>query len=291
MNEYILALLKCKNIGNVKVLNYILKNKKDINSIKKNLNDILSENDLDNFENYLEDAKNEIIKNKNNGINIISMFDNNYPRKLTDIKDPILYLYYKGNISLINNNSVAIIGSRKIDETDENITKEVSDKISKNGITVISGLAIGIDTYAHTASYNNLGKTIAVMPCGLNNIVPKANERLAEEIVNNGGLLISEYSYNVNATQYTFVKRDRIQAALADAVLVIKADEKSGTMHAVKEAQNENKYVSQYITNNNKYIYNTFDNTEENITSIIKRIKEKHEQEINQKNYEQESLF
>ena len=215
-----------------------------------------------------------------------------YPEQLRNIYNPPKKLYFLGkHKELLKQNGIAIVGSRKATEYGKKVAMKLSEELSKYGINIISGLALGIDTYAHTASYNNLGKTIAVMPCGLNNVVPKANERLAEEIVNNGGLLISEYSYNANATQYTFVKRDRIQAALTDAVLVIKADEKSGTMHAVKEAQNVNKYVSQYITNNNKYIYNTFDNTEENITSIIKRIKEKHEQEINKKNYEQESLF
>ena len=74
--------------------------------------------------------------------------------------------------------------------------------------------------------------------------------------MNYGGLLVSEYSIDTIPTKYTFVKRDRIQSALSDAIIVIKADEKSGTMNAVKIAQNSNKYVTQYITNNNKLIIN-----------------------------------
>lgn len=291
MDKYIIALLKCKGIGNVKLLNYILKYNKNITKIINHLNELITEDDISLFDNYLNEAEQEIIKNKNLGVNIISVLNDNYPNKLLMIKDPVLYLYYKGDISLIYNTSIAIIGSRNITAEDELITKEVAKKVSVQGITVVSGLALGTDANAHIGSYNEKGKTIAVLPSGLNIIIPISNKKIADNILKNGGLLLSEYSVDTIPTKYTFVKRDRIQSALSDAVIVIKADEKSGTMNAVKTAQSCNKYVSQYITNTNKLILNTFDNTVENINEIINKAKKQEYEIIKESSYEQESLF
>ena len=291
MDKYIIALLKCKGIGNVKLLNYILKYNKNITKIINHLNELITEDDISLFDNYLKEAEQEIIKNKNLGVNIISVLNGNYPNKLLMIKDPVLYLYYKGDISLIYNTSIAIIGSRNITAEDELITKEVAKKVSVQGITVVSGLALGTDANAHIGSYNEKGKTIAVLPSGLNIIIPISNKKIADNILKNGGLLLSEYSVDTIPTKYTFVKRDRIQSALSDAVIVIKADEKSGTMNAVKTAQSCNKYVSQYITNTNKLILNTFDNTVENINEIINKAKKQEYEIIKESSYEQESLF
>lgn len=291
MDKYIIALLKYKGIGNVKVLNYILKYKKNIAEIKKHLNELIKQEDIHLFNTYVEDAEKEILLNKSNGINIISIMNDNYPSKLLMIKDPVLYLYYKGNISLINNHSIAIIGSRSINNNDELLTKDISKQIACQGITVISGLALGVDVNAHIGSYKEKGKTIAVLPSGINNIIPKTNKSVADSIVINGGLLVSEYSFNKVATNYTYVKRDRIQAALSDAVIVIKAEENSGTMNAVKNAQSSHKYVTQYIANNNRLILNSFNNTIEDINDIIKIAKKQDYTLLKELTYEQESLF
>ena len=102
--------------------------------------------------------------------------------------------------------------------------------------------------------------------------------------------MVSEYSFNIKPSQFTYVKRDRIQAALSDVILVIKADENSGTMHAVKVAQNSNKFVAQYKTNVNKYIYAFFDESEDSLSCLIKKAKNKSL--LNDSNvYKQESLF
>src|SRR5574344_2772336 len=98
MDKYVIALLKCKGIGNVKILNYILKYNKNINDISNNLSDLINSDDLKLFNNYVYEAENEIINNRKNGINIISVLNDNYPTKLLLIKDSILYLYYKVNI-------------------------------------------------------------------------------------------------------------------------------------------------------------------------------------------------
>ena len=201
-----------------------------------------------------------------------------------------LLLYYQGNISLLFNTSIAVIGSRKIEDIDKKLTVRLAEYISKNNITVVSGLALGSDTYAHIGSCKEKGHTIAVLPSGLDIITPSSNKKLADEILNNNGLLISEYSVGTVPTKYTYVKRDRIQAALADAIMIVKASEKSGTMHAVKLAQELNKYVTQYKTNNNALIENTFETKEDIIKVLEKAQKMKYDTKKNNI-YEQKSLF
>lgn len=291
MSEYIIALLKCKGIGNVKVMNFVLKYNKNITDIIKHLNEIVSSSDIELFNNYLEDAKIEILQNKNNGINIISILDNNYPNKLLMIKEPILYLYYKGDISLLHNTSIAIIGSRNITKEDEILTRNVAKKVSEQGITVVSGLALGTDANAHIGSLSEKGKTIAVLPSGLNIIAPSSNKKIFDNILKNNGLIISEYTYNMPPTKYTFVKRDRIETAVSDAVMVIKANENSGTMNAVRTALDSKKYVTQYYLNINKYIFNKFKNEDNDIFNVIKEAKkQEYDIKINT-DYKQKSLF
>ena len=291
MDKYVIALLKCKGIGNVKVLNYILKYNKNIDAIKDNIKELIGNENVSLFNYYILQAENEILQNKNDGIKIISIFDNNYPEKLLIIKDPILYLYYKGDISLLHNTSIAVIGSRNIDKNVELLTRDIAKKIASNGITVVSGLALGTDINAHIGSYNEKGRTIAILPSGLNVIVPRSNKSIADNILKNNGLLVSEYSLDVIPTKYSYVKRDRIQAALSDAVIVIKSNESSGTMNAVKVAQKCNKYVTQYIANNNKMILNNFDNTVEDIDYIIDKAKNQKYKMTDKTLYEQETLF
>ena len=291
MDKYVIALLKVKGIGNVKLLNFIMKYNKNINDMINHLEEILSPNDMLLFDDYLNEADYEIKRNNELGIKIISVFNENYPNKLIMIKDPVLYLYYKGDISLLNNTSVAIIGSRNVDESEKKLARDVAKYVSNEGITVVSGLALGTDVNAHLGSYKEKGKTIAILPSGLSKIVPKSNEKVANSIVDHCGLLVSEYSCDIEPSKYHFVKRDRIQAAMSDAVIVIKADKNSGTMNAVRIAQECNKYVAQYVMNNNDFIYNSFDKKIADLNEIIRVARDQKyifEKEIV---YEQESLF
>lgn len=290
MEKYLLAFLKCKGIGNVKLLNYIKKYNFNIEQILKNKSEIININELSTFDDYVKKAEIEINNNKIKGVEIISIFNSKYPNKLVSIKDPILYLYYKGNINLIYNTTIAIIGSRDITDSEKKLTANISRYISSKNITIVSGLALGTDTFAHIGAIKEVGNTIAILPSGIDVITPQSNKNLAEEIVKNEGLLISEYSNGTVAAKYTYVKRDRIQAALSDAIVVVKASEVSGTMYAVKLAQDLKKYVAQYKENNNSLIRNTFGNKED-INFIINKAKNmiyKFEKEIV---YEQESLF
>jgi DNA processing protein len=273
------------------VLNYVTEHNKNIDGILKDLDEFIGKDNKLLFDKYLVEAEKEILENKKNGIEIISVLNDNYPQKLLMIKEPVLYLYYKGDVSLMDNTSVAIIGSRNVTKNDEELTVKIAKEVSSRGVTVVSGLALGIDINAHIGSYNEKGKTIVVLPAGLKNIIPSSNEKIASNILNNGGLLVSEYSLDIKPNKYTFVKRDRIQAALSDAIIVIKADEKSGTMNAVKVAQSSNKYVTQYIANKNKLISNTFCDTNIDIENIIAKAKVQEYNYIKKDIYKQVSLF
>lgn len=290
MEKYLFAFLKCKGVGNVKLLNYLKRYNFDIELVLKHKSEIINEEDMNSFKQYVLISKKEIENNRQNGINIISVFDKKYPVKLISIKDPILYLYYKGNIGLVYNTSIAVIGSRKITSKDEQLITRLAKYISCKNITVVSGLALGSDTCAHLGSYNNSGHTIAVMPSGIDVITPISNKKLANEIINNNGLIVSEYSIGTVPTKYTYVKRDRIQAALSDALVIVKASEISGTMHAIKIAKESNKYVAQYRDNYNKLINNTF-NDKEDINKIIEIAKNMKYEIVENIVHEQESLF
>lgn len=159
----------------------------------------------------------------------IKITDNKYPRRLRDIKNPPKQLYVEGNTELLNNNSLAIVGSRKCTSYGIKYAKQFASEISKNNITIVSGLAIGIDTVAHEFSKNFKGKTIAVMGCGLDQIYPKENKELYKQILEDGGCIISEYVNGTKVDTKKFPKRNRIISGISMAVLVIEATYRSGS--------------------------------------------------------------
>ncbi len=165
---------------------------------------------------------------------IIKISDNRYPERLLDIKNPPKQLYVEGNIELLNNKSLAIVGSRKCTSYGIKYAKEFASKISKNNITIVSGLAIGIDTVAHEFSKNCKGKTIAVMGCGLDQIYPKENGELYKQILEDGGCIISEYANGTKADTKKFPKRNRIISGISMGVLVIEATYRSGSTITAK---------------------------------------------------------
>ncbi len=252
----IIALLKCSGIGNKKVRDFILLNNKDYKKSLENIKNIVNKEE---FEEKCFFAKEELIKNKEHGIQIITILNIDFPEKLYNTRDPIIYLYYKGDINLINQKNIAIIGTRTPTDFAKNCAKKASGIFSEKGYVITSGLALGCDINAHIGCINSKGKTIAVLPSGLNNIQPKSNEKVAIDIVNTGGCLISEYSVGSVVNKYNFAKRDRIQSAISDAILVIEASENSGTMIAVKKSIKENKVVYMLSHNNNSIINNTLD--------------------------------
>ena len=269
-NKYIIALLKCKGIGNTRLFDFIKECDFNIDKIKLNINKLISLDDYNNFNQILSNAELEINENEKKGIKLITILDDNYPSKLYTISDPILYLYYKGNIELINTVSIAVIGTRKPSELSKINSYKLSLGLVKQNYTIVSGLALGIDTIAHKASVENNGNTIAVLPCGIDNIQPTSNRGLAEDIINSNGCLVSEYSVGTVLNRFNYAKRDRIQSALSNVIVVPEASEKSGTMIAVNKSKKERKPVFQLIDNNNKLIDNVLDIENDDYLDIIK---------------------
>lgn len=155
--------------------------------------------------------------------------DSKYPEQLREIKNPPSRLYAKGNIQLLKEFGIAVVGSRKNTQYGERMCKSFVKNLVNYNIAVISGLAEGIDSIAHTTCLKNSGKTIAILPSGLENIYPSKNRELANEIIKNGGLLLSEYENYVKADSNKFLERNRIVAGLARGTLVVEGGIRSGT--------------------------------------------------------------
>lgn len=180
---------------------------------------------------------------KQNNIELIHIYDKYYPKKLKTIYDKPIVLYIKGNKSILNEFSLAIIGCREHTKYGEIVAKNISYKIAKNNIVTISGLARGIDSIAHKETLKAKGKTIAVIGSSIDNIYPEENKELAKEIIKNGGTIISEYVVGTKPQKMNFPARNRIISGMTDGVVVIEAKRKSGTMITVDFALEQGKEV------------------------------------------------
>lgn len=153
-------------------------------------------------------------------------------------------IYAVGNISLLNSKyTVGIVGSRNCTEYGRKVASEFAEKLSKRGICVISGMAIGIDGIAHNAAILGEGKTVAVLGGGFNHIFPPENEWLFHKILENGGCIISEYPPETEPDKNKFPIRNRIISGLSDAVLVVEATHRSGSTITAKYSKEEGKPV------------------------------------------------
>ena len=160
---------------------------------------------------------------------IIEYFNEVYPEQLRKIKNPPSRLYAIGNVELLKEFGIAVVGSRKNTQYGERMCKTFVKDLVNYNINIISGMAEGIDSIAHITCLKNSGKTIAVLPSGIGNIYPAKHKELANEIIMNGGLILSEYEENIKADSEKFLERNRIVAGLAKGTLVIEGGIRSGT--------------------------------------------------------------
>ena len=174
----------------------------------------------------LEKYEKYILKND---IKIINISDDNYPAKLKNIYAPPITIFAKGDISLLNSKSIAIVGSREPSNYGIYVAEKFSKELSKEGITIVSGLARGIDTFAHVGALSSFSKTIAVLGSGIDVVYPKENAKYYREI-SEKGLIISEYIVGTAPESKNFPQRNRIISGLSDGVLVVEARKNSGTM-------------------------------------------------------------
>ena len=173
----------------------------------------------------------------------ISIKNNEYPNQLKNIYDPPAKLYVLGNRSILNQKNFAIVGSRKATEYGKKVAMQISKELSENGLNIVSGLARGIDSYAHLGAIYAKGKTTAVLGSGIDIIYPKENFFLAEKIINTGGAIISEYPIGTKPMKINFPARNRIISGISEGLLVVEAKKKSGTLITVDFALEQGKEV------------------------------------------------
>lgn len=152
-----------------------------------------------------------------------------YPERLKNIERPPSRLYVLGNVEILNEIGIAVVGSRTNTQYGEKMCKKFVRALVEYNINIISGLAFGIDSIAHKTCLKNSGKTIAVLPSGLENICSATNKILINDIIENGGAVISEYDNNTKADYNKFLERNRIVAGLGIGTLVVEAGYRSGT--------------------------------------------------------------
>ncbi|MBR1925663.1 MAG: DNA-processing protein DprA [Clostridia bacterium] len=187
----------------------------------------------------LENFKFGLIKT---GVKFITIQSEKYPQNLKEIFDPPMILYYKGNIDLLKQDSIAIVGSRVCTRYGAEQTRLFSRALTKAGLVIISGLAEGIDAIAQKECVECGGKTIVVLAGRLNDIYPSVNKPLAEEILKKDGLIICENLPHL-MPRYGFVQRNRIIAGLSLGVFVPEAGEKSGSLHTVEFANDNGRHI------------------------------------------------
>jgi len=171
----------------------------------------------------------ELEKVQQAGVQLLTWEDEAYPRHLRNIYDPPPLLYVRGELRPEDEWAVAVVGTRRATVYGKEATRQLSGGLARNGITIVSGLARGIDAQAHRAALDAGGRTIAVLGCGVDVIYPPEHRRLAEEIIRHGAL-ISEYPLGTRPEASNFPPRNRIISGLSLAVVIVEAGARSGAL-------------------------------------------------------------
>ena len=164
------------------------------------------------------------------GINWFTIYDDDYPKPLKDIYDPPVILYYRGELLSEDENAIAVVGTRKITGYGSTVTRQFTSGLARAGLTIVSGLAKGVDTIAHQVALDEGGRTIAILGGGLNRLFPPENLDLAKKIADGYGAVMSEFPPDYPALAGNFPARNRIISGLSKAVLVTEAASDSGSL-------------------------------------------------------------
>lgn len=209
-------------------------------------------------------------------VGVLSCFDETFPDILKSCvdengkDDPALLLYYRGSLDALKKPGLAIIGTREPTPNGVKAGEYFAGELAKENFNIVSGLAVGCDSAAHRGALKSGGTTTAFLANGLDwdSMYPKENLDLVKEIVENGGLLLSEYPVGQSCNRYALVARDRLQAALSYATIVVQTGEQGGTMHAVGATRMSGKplYAVEYK--------DVEDNTHEKVQGNVSLIRE-----------------
>lgn len=177
------------------------------------------------------------------GIKWLTIFDESYPKRLREIYDPPSVLFFRGKLEADYSWAIAVVGTRKITGYGKLVTEKLTRELVEAGVTIVSGLARGVDSQAHRTTLENGGRTLAVLGGGLDHIFPPENERLAREIIEAEGAVLSEFPPDYSSLPGNFPARNRIISGLSLAVLVTEAAEDSGSLITAKCALEQGRDV------------------------------------------------
>jgi DNA processing protein len=194
------------------------------------------------FDPYLEEASRQLARAREEGGVVLSYWDEGYPAALRQIYAPPVTLYALGDLDERDHGGIAIVGTREATIYGRITAERYASEITATGVTVISGLARGIDTFAHAAALREGGRTIAVVAAGLDRIAPSLSAALARRIATSGAV-ISEYPFGVRAIPAYFPQRNRIISGMAAATLVVESDLRGGAMITAGFALDQNREV------------------------------------------------
>jgi DNA processing protein len=192
--------------------------------------------------NQVARVKNELELMRKHRVALVTFLDGNYSSNLLNIYDPPPFLYVKGEFKKEDNKAVAIVGSRFASHYGKLVTERISQDLALEGMTVVSGMARGIDTSAHRGALSVKGRTIAVLGCGIDINYPVENKKLREEIASNGAL-VSEFHMSTPPASSHFPIRNRIISGLSLGVVVIEASHRSGSLITARLALEQGRDV------------------------------------------------
>lgn len=247
--RYWLALVNIKDVGpaTIKRLLYVFKTPKNIfNATFSEICDIqgIKENQSKNIKEFNEWEKidREIQKIKKNDIKIITFTSSDYPESLKQIDSPPILLYSKGDLKEDDKFSVAIVGSRLMTEYGKRVAEKIASELASYGLTIVSGMARGIDTASHKGALKAGGRSIAVLGCGIDRPYPYENTELLKSL-SKSGCVLSEFPLGTPPNKENFPRRNRIISGLSLGVVVVEASRESGSLITVNYALEQNKEV------------------------------------------------
>jgi DNA processing protein len=179
-------------------------------------------------------AYDTVARCEDNGIGIISPLDDPYPLPLRWIKEYPPILYTLGNQEILRGVAVSVVGTREASHLGRSWARQIGELLALSHITVVSGLALGIDTEAHIGALKGNGGTVAVLAHGLDKITPTSNRPLADEILTNGGLLLSEHAPGVPPRRVEYVRRNRLQSGMSVCSIIVESGREGGAIHQAR---------------------------------------------------------
>ena len=265
IKTYLIALNQIEKIGDRRIYE-LIKHYESVENIfedkEKNLKELIEKkfkfkiNDFNKNE-ILDKAENIIKKSEEHEIKILSLFDKEYPFNLKQIDNPPYILYYKGDLKKLRRNSISIVGTRNPTNESKKYAFDISSKLSALNITVVSGMAKGIDKEAHLGAISSLVNTAAVLGNGIDIVYPSENVKVYNKLIENG-IVVSEFEVGRKPDRMNFPRRNRIISGLSYATIMVEASSKSGALITVDYALNQGRevYIAPYDEKLKEYFGN-----------------------------------